>query len=75
MPFMVAAILGAMANLIGLVFVSLHSDRAVMHYWECAFLFVSVGFFLCLIAALEILARIKLDSFKKELVAIQKRSS
>lgn len=72
-PFMVAAVIGAGVNLIGLVVATLDNDRPVSIFVQWMLLFVSIGWFLVLLGALEVLARVALKSVLRDFSVVQAR--
>jgi hypothetical protein len=72
-PFMVAAVIGAAANLAELVVATLDKDRPVCAFDRWTLLFVSIGWFLLLLAALEVLARVALRAIQQDFSALQAR--
>jgi len=72
-PFMVAAVTGAALNLAGLVVATLDKDRAVLTFDRWTLLFVSIGWFLILLGALEVLARVALRSVTRDFSDIRAR--
>jgi hypothetical protein len=70
-PFMVAAVVGAIANLAELIVATLDKDKPVSQPELWVLLFVSIGWFLLLLAALEVLARVVLRSVSQDFSALQ----
>lgn len=72
-PFMAAAVIGALANLAGLIVATLDKDGVVCDFGQWTLLFVSIGWYFILLLALEILARVTLRSVRRDFSAIQTR--
>lgn len=72
-PFMIAAVIGAILNLVALIDATLNADRelsAAASYWM---IFISVGGFAVELALLEAIARIRLGKIEAELDKIRCR--
>lgn len=72
-PFMVCALLLAALNLSGLIVATIDKDRTACGYELCGLLLVTVGGFLLLLGAMEIMARAHLSGVTKELRELQAR--
>lgn len=75
LPFMVAAVVAAVLNLIGLIFATIYADRVADSYEIVAVLTVSVVWFGIEIALLEVLARWKLMGIARDLRNIRTRKA
>jgi hypothetical protein len=72
-PFLIATVLGAGINLAGLIKVTLDGQSVASPFWCWLFLTSSVGYFLSIAFALEIVARVMLSTIRNDLQAIQSR--
>ena len=70
-PFMVAAVIGALVNLWALVEATVRSNRPISPREADALIFLSVGWFVLEIVALEVLARIMLRATTRELASLR----
>jgi len=76
MPFMIAAVIGAFLNLLALIAATMDTGRALTPCQADALIFLSVGWFLMVVVALEVLARLKLQSINRDLRTLrQKRAT
>lgn len=73
LPFMIAAVIGALLNLAVLVAATLDADRVLRPDQVEWLLFITVGWFLLEILALEAIARSNLRDAQRDLQAIRKR--
>ena len=73
LPFMICALFLAALNLAGLMAATLDKDRAACGFELYGLLFVTVGGFLLLLVAMEIMARLYLSDVTKELRELQAR--
>lgn len=71
LPFMVFAVMGAIANLVGLIAAALNADRCLSNAEMCLALFVTVIWFVLEIAALEVLARSRFSQLSSELDSLR----
>ena len=72
-PFMIAAVIGAFLNLLALIAATTDADRVVSSFQAGELIFLSVGWFLIVLAALELLARLKLGTLVHDLQTLRQR--
>lgn len=72
-PYMIAAIIGAICNITCLIYVALNSGEQATTLAMAIFLFLSIGFFIIIILLLEILARLKLSGILTSLTELRQR--
>jgi hypothetical protein len=70
-PFMIAALLGALANLAGLIAASSDAQRTLSSGQQAGLIFLSSGYFLLLALCLEVLARWYLTALFEELKRVR----
>lgn len=66
-PFIVAALIAALANWALLLYVSFHSSEATSNKWQFLYVYISVVHYAIILFALECFARINLDLFSKKI--------
>jgi hypothetical protein len=71
LPFMIAAIAGAITNWVFLILASLYASRALVRWEKLGLLFISVGYFVLLLVALELIAQYRFRTVRLRLAAIR----
>jgi len=72
-PFMIAAVIGALINLVALIDATFNAERelsSAVSYWM---LFIAVGWFIVELFVLEIIARARLGELQKDLDLLRRR--
>ncbi len=75
MPYMIVAVLGAIANLIALILATLDAERVLRTCEISILLFISVGWFVIELASLEVLSRVTLAGVDRELERLRLRQA
>lgn len=72
-PFMIAAVMGALINLIALIDATFNADVQLSSAEDIWMVFISVGWFVIELSILEIIARVRLGDLQTDLDILRRR--
>lgn len=72
-PFMIAAVMGALINLIALIDATFNADVQLSSAADIWMVFISVGWFVIELSILEIIARVRLGDLQTDLDILRRR--